>query len=56
LGNTTLKGKRYAKSPKLGPALQKYLEERANPHGFLRRGEEWVETQERICDQRLFSS
>jgi hypothetical protein len=52
LGNTTREGKRYAKSPKLGPALPKYLEEIANPPGFLRRGEEWVETQERICDRR----
>ena len=51
-----MKGKSYAKSPKRGPELQKYLEEIANQHCFLRRGEELVETHERICDLRLFSS
>jgi hypothetical protein len=35
-----MKEKRSAKSPKLGPALPKYLEEIANPRGFLKRGEE----------------
>jgi hypothetical protein len=47
-----MKGKRYAKSPKLGQALPKYLEEIAKPPGFLRRGEECAETHERLCDRR----
>lgn len=53
LWNTTIKGKRYAKSPELGPELQKDLDAIANHHCFLRRCEELGETNERICDLRL---
>ena len=52
LWNTTIKGKSYAKSVKLGPELQKYLGEIANRHRFVKLCEELVETNERICDLR----
>jgi len=52
LWNTTIKGKSYAKSVKLGPELQKYLEEIANHHRFVNLCAELVETNERICDLR----
>ena len=52
LWNTTIKGKSYAKSVRLGPEMQKYLEEIANHHRFLELCEELVETNERICDLR----
>ena len=52
LWNTTIKGKSYAKSVKLGPELQKYLEEIANRHRFVKLCEELVQTNERICDLR----
>lgn len=37
LWNTTIKGKSYAKSVKLGPELQKYLEEIANHQRYVKR-------------------
>jgi hypothetical protein len=52
LWNTTIKGKSYAKSVKLGPEMQKYLEEIANHDRFLKLCEEIVEVNERICDLR----
>jgi uncharacterized protein YdcH (DUF465 family) len=52
LWNTTIKGKSYAKSVKLGPEMQKYLDEIANHDRFLKLCEEIVEVNERICDLR----
>lgn len=52
LWNTTIKGKSYAKSLKLGPEMEKYLEEIANHKRFLKLCEELVEVNERICDMR----
>jgi hypothetical protein len=52
LWNTTIKGKSYAKSLKLGPEMQKYLEEIANHHRFLKLCEEIVVVNERICELR----
>jgi hypothetical protein len=53
LWNTTIKGKSYAKSLKLGPEMQKYLDEIANHRRFLELCEEVVLVNERICDLRL---
>ena len=55
LGNTTIKGKSYAKNLKLGPELQKYSEEIARSHHFLKMCDELVEINERICDLRPVS-
>jgi hypothetical protein len=52
LWNTTIKGKSYAKNLKLGPELQKYMEETDNYRAFLRLSEELVEVNERICQLR----
>jgi hypothetical protein len=52
LWNTTIKGKSYAKSVRLGPEMQKYLDEIANHDKFLKLCEEIVEVNERICDLR----
>lgn len=52
LWNTTIKGKSYAKSLKLGPEMEKYLEEIANHQRFLKLCEELVDVNERICDMR----
>lgn len=52
LWNTTIKGKSYAKSVKLGPEMQKYLAEIANRDRFLKLSGEIVEVNERICDLR----
>jgi hypothetical protein len=52
LWNTTIKGKSYAKSVKLGPEMEKYLEEIANHDRFLELCEEIVEVNERICGLR----
>ena len=52
LWNTTIKGKSYAKSVKVGPELQKYLEEIATHHRFVKLCEELVKTNGRICDLR----
>ena len=52
LWNTTIKGKSYAKSIKLGPEMEKYLEEIANHQRFLKLCDEIVEVNERICDMR----
>jgi hypothetical protein len=52
LWNTTIKGKSYAKSIKLGPEMEKYLEEIANHKRFLKLCDEIVEVNERICDMR----
>jgi hypothetical protein len=50
--NTTIKGKSYAKSLKLGPEMQKYLDEIANHQKFLTLCEEIVVVNERICGLR----
>ena len=55
LWNTTIKGRSYAKSVKLGPEMQKYLDEIANHDRFLKLCEEIVELNERICDLRPVS-
>ena len=52
LWNTTIKGKSYAKSLKLGPEMQKYLDEIANHRKFVKLCEEIVVVNERICDLR----
>lgn len=55
LWNTTIKGKSYAKNLKLGPELQKYMEETANYRNFLRLCEELVQLNERVCELRPVS-
>jgi hypothetical protein len=55
LWTTTIKGRSYAKSVKLGPEMQKYLDEIANRDRFLKLCEEIVEVNERICDLRPIS-
>jgi len=52
LWNTTIKGKSYAKSVKLGPEMQKYLDEIASHRRFVELCEEIVVINERICDLR----
>ena len=52
LWNTTIKGKSYAKSVRLGPELQKYMQETARYREFLRLCEELVQLNERISDLR----
>ncbi len=52
LWSTTIKGKSYAKSVKLGPQMQKYLEEIANYRSFLKLCDEFVLLNEKICDLR----
>lgn len=55
LWNTTIKGKSYAKSLKLGPEMQKYLDEIASHRRFVELCEEIVVINERICDLRPIS-
>ena len=52
LWNTTIKGKSYAKSLKLGPEMEKYLEEIANHKRFMKLCEDLVLVNEQICDMR----
>lgn len=52
LWNTTIKGKSYAKNLRLGPELEKYMEETANYRNFLKICEELVQLNERICQLR----
>jgi hypothetical protein len=52
LWNTTIKGKSYAKSLKLGPEMQKYIDEIAHHQRFLKLCEEIVVVNERICELR----
>jgi hypothetical protein len=52
LWNTTIKGKSYAKSLKVGPELKKYLDETNSYRSFLKLCDELVEVNERICDLR----
>jgi len=52
LWNTTIKGKSYAKSLKLGPELEKYIYEIDNHKKFMKICEEIVVINERISDLR----
>jgi hypothetical protein len=52
LWNTTIKGKSYAKSVRLGPELQKYMQETTTYLEFLRLCEELVQLSEKISDLR----
>jgi len=52
LWNTTIKGKSYAKSLRLGPELQKYMEETVKYREFLRLCGELVQLNEKICNLR----
>jgi len=55
LWSTTIKGKSYAKSLKLGPELQKFIEETSNYRKFLGLCDEIVQVNEKICDVRPVS-
>ena len=52
LWSTTIKGKSYAKNLKMGPELQKYMEEIANYKSFSKLYDELVQLNEKICDLR----
>jgi hypothetical protein len=52
LWNTTTKGKSYAKNLKLGPELEKYIQETANYKEFLKLSKELIEVNEKICELR----
>lgn len=52
LWNTTIKGKSYAKSLKIGPELSKYMEEIASYRRFSELYAELVVVNEQICDLR----
>lgn len=52
LWNTTIKGKSYAKSLKIGQELSKYMEEIANYKKFSELYDELVVVNEQICDLR----
>ena len=52
LWNTTIKGKSYAKSVRLGPELQKYMQETTKYREFLKLCQELVQLNEKISDLR----
>jgi hypothetical protein len=52
LWNTTIKGKSYAKSIRVGPELQKCMQEIDNHNKFEYLRKEIIETNEMICDMR----
>jgi hypothetical protein len=52
LWNTTIKGKSYAKSLRLGPELEKYMKETGNYRNFLNLSAQLVQVSERICELR----
>lgn len=52
LWNTTIKGKSYAKSLKIGPELSKYMEEITSYKRFSELYDELVVVNEQICDLR----
>jgi len=52
LWSTTIKGKSYAKSLKLGPELKKYMDEIDNNRSFLKICNEMVQLNETICNLR----
>ena len=50
--NATINGKSYAKNLKLGPEMEKYLEETANHKRFSELSNEIIAINERICNTR----
>ena len=52
LWSTTIKGRSYAKSLKLGPELQKYIEETDRYRRFTKLSEQIVKVNEELCDLR----
>jgi hypothetical protein len=52
LWSTTIKGRSYAKSLKLGPELQKYLEETDSYRVFTKLSKEILQVNEDLCDMR----
>lgn len=50
LWSTTIKGKSYTKQLKVGPVLQKYVEENENYRTFQRLCEEIIQVSEKISD------
>lgn len=52
LWNATIGGKSYAKNLKLGPDMEKYLEEIANHQYFQKICRDIVEVNEQICNMR----
>ena len=54
LWNTTIKGKSYARNLKLGPELQKYMEEISHYRNFLRLCDEIIQINEKMCDLGFF--
>lgn len=52
LWNATIDGKSRAKNLKLGPEVQKYLQETENYRKFIGLCEEIIQVNERICDLR----
>ena len=52
LWNATIGGKSYAKNLKLGPEMEKYLEEISNHKRFLKLCHEIVVVNEQICTAR----
>ena len=56
LWNTTIKGKSYAKSLRLGPELQKYMNETENYRRFIELCDEIIRVNEEICNLRASPS
>ncbi len=52
LWSTAIKGKTFARNVKLGPEMQKYMEEIAQHKNFMELCSEIVEINEKICDLR----
>ena len=52
LWSTTIKGRSYAKSLKLGAELQKYMEETDRYRSFTKLSEQIVKVNEELCDLR----
>jgi hypothetical protein len=50
LWSTTIKGKSHTKQLKVGPELQKYIEENDNYRTFQRLCNEIITTSEKLCD------
>lgn len=50
LWSTTIKGKSYTKQLKIGPQLQKYVEDNDNYRSFKRLCEDIVQASEKLCD------
>jgi hypothetical protein len=52
LWNATIKGRSYAKDIKLGPEVEKYMEETENYRNFVRLCDEIIQVNEKIADLR----